>query len=77
MRANSTKKSVAEPKEKLSKDDPEFYSKIARKAGQKLKKKRGKKYFSELAKKSHPRAEYNGGRPKKELAKLKPPADSN
>lgn len=50
---------------KLTKADPDFYSKIAKMAGRKLLKKRGKNYFSKLAKKSHPRAEYNGGRPKK------------
>jgi|WetSurMetagenome_2_1015567.scaffolds.fasta_scaffold674405_2 hypothetical protein len=52
--------------QKLSKNDPEFYSKIAAIAGKKLVKKRGTNYFSELAKKSHPRTEYHGGRPRKE-----------
>jgi hypothetical protein len=52
-------------KTKLSKSDPEFYSKIAKIAGQKLVRLRGTNYFSKLAKKSHPRAEYHGGRPKK------------
>lgn len=61
MRADKAK---TEP-EKLTKSDPDFYSKIAKRAGQKLKRKRGKKYFSDLAKKSHPRESYNGGRPKK------------
>lgn len=50
---------------KLTKADPEFYSKIAKRAGKKLLRKHGTEYFSELAKKSHPRAEYHGGRPKK------------
>jgi DNA replication initiation complex subunit (GINS family) len=50
---------------KLTKSDPDFYSKIAKMAGRKLLKRRGKGYFSKLAAKSHPRAEYNGGRPKK------------
>jgi hypothetical protein len=49
---------------KLTKADPDFYSKIAHLAGEKLAKERGTKYFSKLAKKSHPRSEYNGGRPK-------------
>jgi hypothetical protein len=53
-------------KEKLTKADPEFYSKIAALAGKKLLRERGTKYFAKLAKKSHPRAEYHGGRPKKE-----------
>src|SRR4051812_37194507 len=70
-RANSTPKKKKEPETKLSKSDPDFYSTIARMAGTKLKKKRGKKYFSELAKKSHPRAEYKGGRPKKDAPKKK------
>lgn len=52
-------------KAKLTKADPKFYSKIAALAGEKLLKERGTKYFSKLAKKSHPRAEYHGGRPKK------------
>jgi hypothetical protein len=52
--------------EKLTKADPEFYSKIAKLAGQKLARKKGTDYFSKLAKKSHPRAEYHGGRPKKQ-----------
>lgn len=59
----ASKKKIAPVK--LSKDDPDFYSTIAQMAGEKLKKKRGNEYFSELAKKSHPRKEYNGGRPKK------------
>jgi len=50
---------------KLSKADPEFYSKIARLAGEKLVRKKGTDYFSKLAAKSHPRSEYHGGRPKK------------
>ena len=52
-------------KTKLSKTDPEFYSKIATIAGKKLARQWGTDYFSKLAKKSHPRAEYHGGRPKK------------
>ena len=51
--------------QKLTKADPEFYSKIAAIAGQKLLKEHGTKYFSELARRSHPRDSYNGGRPKK------------
>lgn len=51
--------------EKLTKDDPEFYSKIARLAGQQLAREKGTEYFSALAAKSHPRDHYNGGRPKK------------
>jgi len=52
--------------EKLTKDDPEFYSKIAAISGQKLVRQKGTEYFSKLAAKSHPRAEYHGGRPRKE-----------
>lgn len=51
--------------EKLTKADPEFYSKIASIAGKKLARQHGTDYFSKLAAKSHPRAEYHGGRPKK------------
>jgi hypothetical protein len=50
---------------KLSKSDPEFYSKIAKIAGNKLVRKKGTDYFSKLAASSHPRSEYHGGRPKK------------
>ena len=51
--------------QKLSKDDPDFYAKIGRMAGNKLLAEHGKNYFRKIAKLSHPRAEYNGGRPKK------------
>ena len=50
---------------KYTKKDPNFYSKIAAIAGANLVRKKGTEYFSKLAKKSHPRAEYHGGRPKK------------
>jgi len=63
MAAN--KKAQSKP-EKLTKKDPLFYSKIAKIGGKKVLKRKGKKYFSELAKASHPRKEYHGGRPKKE-----------
>jgi hypothetical protein len=58
---------MGKPKEpeKLSKSDPEFYSKIASIAGKQMVRKKGTDYFSKLAAKSHPRAQYNGGRPKK------------
>jgi hypothetical protein len=57
-------KKPTEP-EKLTKDDPKFYSKIAALAGKKLLRENGTNYFSQLAAKSHPRAEYHGGRPRK------------
>jgi hypothetical protein len=59
------KQPATEVQDKLTKADPEFYSKIAKLAGTKLARERGTKYFSRLAKKSHPRAEYHGGRPRK------------
>ena len=49
----------------LTKDNPDFYKLIAKMAGQALKKKYGKGYFSKLAARSHPRSEYRGGRPRK------------
>jgi hypothetical protein len=52
-------------KTKLTKADPNFYSEIAAIAGANLLRKKGTEYFSELAKKSHPREHYFGGRPKK------------
>lgn len=48
---------------KLSKSDPDYYSKIGHISGEKLLLERGTRYFSEIAKLSHPRAEYHGGRP--------------
>ncbi len=63
-------KAAPKKKKKLTKDDPEFYSTIAKMAGQSLLKKKGKSYFSDLAKKSHgPKSKrdgYHGGRPKKD-----------
>lgn len=63
--------------EKLTKDDPEFYSKIARLAGQQLAREKGTEYFSKLAAKSHPRDHYNGGRPKKVVPAAKMRARKN
>lgn len=51
---------------KLNKSDPDFYSKIGQISAQKRLKKQGTNYYSNLAKLSHPRASYNGGRKKKE-----------
>jgi hypothetical protein len=50
---------------KFSKTDPDYYSKIGKISAKNRLKAEGKKYFSEMAKKSHPRDTYNGGRPKK------------
>jgi hypothetical protein len=54
-------------KKKLSKSDPDYFKIIGSISGKKLLKERGKKYFSELAAKSHPRepGTYKGGRPRK------------
>lgn len=65
---------AANKAKKLSRSDPGFYTTIAKMAGEKILKKKGKAYFSKLAKKSHPRAEYRGGRPKKK--KQATPAES-
>lgn len=59
----ATKKVVA--KKKLSKSDPNYYAKIGKISGEKLLEERGTAYFSAIAKKSHPRAKYFGGRPPK------------
>jgi hypothetical protein len=53
-------------KTKLTKEDPDFYSKIASLGGKAVLKKLGKDHFKKIAAASHPRASYNGGRPKKE-----------
>lgn len=58
-------KPAAKPPAKLSKSDPEFYSKLGQLGGPAVKAKYGTNHFSELARKSHPRAEYHGGRPRK------------
>jgi general stress protein YciG len=50
-------------KKKLKLEDPDFFQKIGRLGGE-ARKKAGVDY-SALAVKSHPRAEYHGGRPKK------------
>ncbi len=63
--ARMEKKLKLPKEEKLTKDDPEFYSKIAAMAGKQLVRKHGTEYFSKLAAKSHPRDHYNGGRPPK------------
>lgn len=52
-------------KTKLTKEDPDFYSKIASLGGKAVLKKHGKEHMASIAKLSHPRASYNGGRPKK------------
>jgi hypothetical protein len=48
---------------KLSKKDPEFYTKIGRLSAQS--RALTKKQMSAMAKKSHPRKAYHGGRPRK------------
>ena len=58
-------KSAVKKAVKLTKSDPEFYSKIGKLGGPAVKEKYGTNHFSELARKSHPRAEYHGGRPRK------------
>ena len=54
-------------KKKLSKTDPKFYATIAQISGKKQAREKGTNYFADLAKKSHPRAEYHGGRPRKKV----------
>lgn len=44
--------------------DPEYYAMIGARGGLSLAKQRGTRYYSEIARKSHPRTEYRGGRPK-------------
>jgi hypothetical protein len=46
---------------KLSKSDPDYYAKIGKISA--LKRKLKPSVFSEMAKRSHPRPEYRGGRP--------------
>jgi hypothetical protein len=58
-------KFAAEAPAKLSKSDPEFYSKIGKLGGPAVREKYGTNHFSEMAKASHPRSEYHGGRPRK------------
>jgi hypothetical protein len=44
--------------------DSAYYSKIGKRGGKVLAKERGPEYYSEIARLSHPRKEYLGGRPK-------------
>lgn len=54
--------STDEKPETLSKTDPDFYSKLGKRGGA-VRKASGADY-SAIAKASHPRAEYKGGRPR-------------
>lgn len=64
------KKASLQPGLKLSKSDPDYFSKIGKISAQKRLKRQGTQYFSEIAKLSHPRGPggYHGGRPKKKEA---------
>lgn len=57
--------------EKLTRKDPDYYSKLGKRGGA-ARKASGMDY-SALAASSHPRAEYNGGRPKGSKTKKKTP----
>lgn len=64
--SKSAAKKAPTPTEALTKDDPDFYSKLGKLGGPAVKEKYGTNHFAEMAKKSHPRANgYHGGRPKK------------
>ena len=60
----AVKKSPTKTKKRLSKSDPDYYSKIGKISARK----RGmtSEEFSAMASLSHPRKEYKGGRPKKD-----------
>lgn len=60
---------------KLSKNDPDYYSKIGKISAEKRIRKLGTSYFSDMAKKSHPRSEYHGGRPPKKPVVESPHGD--
>lgn len=60
------KKRPSKPKKKLSKDDPNYFSKIGSLSAKS--RKMTSADFSTMAKASHPRASYNGGRPKKAVS---------
>lgn len=47
-----------------NKPTSEYMRKLGKKGGNATKKKRGKAFFRRIAKKSHPRKEYKGGRKK-------------
>lgn len=51
----------------MSKSDPDYFSKMGKISANNRLKKLGTQHMSDLAKKSHPRTEYKGGRPKKTL----------
>ena len=52
--------------------NPEYMANLGRSGGEATKKLKPKNYFSKLAKQSHPRKEYKGGRPLGSTKKPKP-----
>ena len=54
----------ARPRKRAPQHDSAYYAKLGQRGGASLKKQRGPGYYAEIAKLSHPRAVYNGGRPK-------------
>ena len=61
-----SKKKLKPGNTKLSKSDPDYFSKMGKISATNRLKKLGTTHMSELAKKSHPRKDgYHGGRPKK------------
>lgn len=67
---NSHMASTTKP---LNPDDPNYRVELGSRGGQGTLKKKGKKFFSRIAKKSHPRKEYRGGRPPGSKNKKKKP----
>jgi hypothetical protein len=64
------KKKASKPKaQKLSKKDPSYYSKIGAISAQK--RKMTSEQYAEMARKSHPRPAYFGGRPKKDVTPVR------
>lgn len=52
------------PKKRAPQHDSAYYARLGERGGTSLMKQRGPEYFAEIARRSHPRAVYNGGRPK-------------
>lgn len=66
-------KAVAAPaKKRAPQHDAAYYAAIGQRGGKSLARKRGTEFFADIARLSHPRAVYNGGRPKGSTAKKTP-----
>lgn len=64
QKPTASKPPAAKPKKRSAQHDSAYYAAIGQRGGQSLMQQRGPEYYAEIARRSHPRAEYRGGRPK-------------